>query len=244
MKLIKNILTGIWMYFHLISISKLYRQTKKYRSEEKYDLEREAIRKMQHKWGSDMINKCGINLHIEGLENVPEEACLFVANHQSYVDLAAFTAAIDRQIGFIAKRSLTKLPFFGKFIYAVRSVFIDHEDARGAVKVIETGIEHLKLGFSMGIFPEGKRMKGPVMGEFKKGSLKLATKPGVKVVPVTISGTYKAFEENGCFKPCDVDIYIHPPIETKGIEKQEANNMAETVETIVKTKLLELQGKR
>ncbi len=241
MKNLKNFAAALWMYLQLLTISKLYFSVKKYRASGEVEKEREAICDLQHKWGSKMVKKCGIELHVEGVENIPQEPCLFVANHQSYVDLAVFTAALNRQVGFIAKKSLTRLPLYGKFIYAVRSVFIDHNDARGAVKVIDTGIEYLQLGFSMGIFPEGRRSKSGEMDHFKKGSLRLATKPGVPVVPVTISGTYKAFEQNGYFCPCKVHVYVHEPIETKGMEKQKANGLAEEVEHIIRIKLEELQ---
>ncbi|MEG1583897.1 MAG: lysophospholipid acyltransferase family protein [Anaerovorax sp.] len=243
MKLVKNIGVAIWMYCHLFTIAKLYRTVKKYRKSQQYELERDTIRRMQHKWGLDVTGKGKIKINAVGLEKIPPEPCVFVANHQSYLDLAVFTAAIDRQMGFISKKSLKRLPAFGKFIYSVRSVYIDSEDARGAVAVIEKGIEHLKLGFSMGIFPEGRRSKGPEMGEFKRGSLRLATKPGVPVVPVTISGTYQGFEEQGWFVPVEVDFFVHDPIETKGMGKKEANALGDTVEKIVKDKLLALQNK-
>lgn len=244
MKLIKNICATVWMYFNLLDVSKLYRQIKKYRREGSYDLERETIQKMQHQWGTSVTQKAKLQINVVGTEKIPEEPCLFVANHQSYLDIPVFTAAIDRQVGFIAKKGLQRLPAFGKFIYYVRSVYIDHEDARGAVKVIEKGIEHLELGFSMGIFPEGRRSKGPQMDTFKKGSLRLGTKPGVPVVPVTISGTYKGFEDNGYFEPAQVEFFIHEPIITKGMDKKEANGLAEVVEKIVKDKLVELQQMR
>lgn len=241
MKLVKNICATIWMYYNLLSVSDLYKKIKKHRVAGEYEIEKETIQKMQHKWGVSVTEKAKVKINVVGTENIPEEPCLFVANHQSYLDIPVFTAAIDRQMGFIAKKSLSRLPAFGKFIYYVRSVYIDHDDARGAVKVIEKGIEHLDMGFSMGIFPEGRRSKGPEMQEFKKGSLRLATKPGVPVVPVTISGTYKIFEQQGYFIPGEVEFYIHPPIETKGMAKREANGLAETVEKIVKEKLLEFQ---
>ena len=82
------------------------------------------------------------------------------------------------------------------------------------------------------------------MGEFKKGSLRLATKSGVPVVPVTLNGTYHMYEDMGYVQPGDeIEFYIHPAIETKELSKTEANNLAEKVEEIIKTKLLEMQPK-
>ena len=44
--------------------------------------------------------------------------------------------------------------------------------------------------------PEGTRNKQGEIGEFKQGSMKLALKSGVPVVPVAIDGTYKLREGN------------------------------------------------
>ena len=61
-------------------------------------------------------------------------------------------------------------------------------------------------------------------------------------MPVTLNGTYRVFEQNGYVKPgAAVDCYIHPAIETKGLPRAEANNLAEKVEEIIKTKLAELR---
>ena len=86
----------------------------------------------------------------------------------------------------MAKRSLGRIPVFGEWIRDIRSVFIDRDDARSSLKTMEEGIDLLKKGFSLVIYPEGTRSRGPELGEFKKGSLRLATKSGVPVVPVTL----------------------------------------------------------
>ena len=105
------------------------------------------------------------------------------------------------------------------------------------MKAILEGISYIKDGFSLLIFPEGTRSKGPEMGEFHAGSLKLATKPEVPVIPITIDGSYRAFEDNGIFKGCTVRYTIHEPIETKGMSRDEKAGLAERVEKIVRSGL-------
>ena len=58
-----------------------------------------------------------------------------------------------KQVGFIAKDSLEKMPYFGKWIKAIRGVFIKRGDAREALKSIQAGVQTLKEGFSLVIFP-------------------------------------------------------------------------------------------
>lgn len=243
MKRLRNFIMGIWMYWDLIHIYRNKKKIHEYRAKENFEAERKEISIAESTWGKNLIRKVGVSVKVEGRENVPAGPVVFVANHQSYADIAVITYAIDfKQFGFVAKEALHKLPAFGEWIYDVRSVFIKREDARASLRAIEKGIEYLKQGFSMGIFPEGTRSKGPKMGEFKRGSLRLATKPGVPVVPITISGTYKCFEEKGYASPAEVNVYIHPVIETKNMKKKETAEIAERIEKIVKEKLVELQG--
>lgn len=243
MKLLKNICMGAWMYWDLIHIRKYQKNIHKYRESGDFKKERENILLGESTWGRRLIKKAGVKVTVEGRENIPDEPVVIVSNHQSYADIAVLTYAFDQKaFGFVAKEDLGKLPLFGTWIADVRSVFLDREDPRASLRAIEQGITYLKQGFSLGIFPEGTRSRGPVMGEFKRGSLRLATKPGVPVMPVTIDGTYHCFEEKGFVCPAHVRVYIHPPIETKNMEKKEAADLAERVEVIVRDKLLQLQG--
>lgn len=240
--LFQNIKFAVFAYWDLRKIRKTRKLIHQYKAAGQYDLEREQIGILQDTWGTSLIEHIGAEVNIVGRENIPEEPVVIVANHQGYGDIPILTQIMKhRQFGCVAKEELEKVPVFNDIILDVRSVYIRRDDARASLRAIETGIEYLKQGFSMAIFPEGTRSHGPQMGEFKRGSLRLATKPGVPVVPVTISGSYKCFEEQGYVRPDRVDVYIHPPIETKNMDRREAAGLAETVEEIVRTKLLEMQ---
>lgn len=242
-KILKNIGFGIFMYWDLHTIHKNKKMIHKYRAEGNLEAERREICQAESTWGRHLIEKVGAVVSVEGREHIPEGPVVFVANHQSYTDVAVFACAIpDKQFGFVAKENLHMLPLFGQWIADVRSVFIKREDPRASLRAIEKGISYLKQGFSLGIFPEGTRSKGPHMAEFKKGSLRLATKPGIPVVPVTISGSYKCFEELGTPSGAAVDVCIHPPIETLGMTKKEAGELASVVEKIIRDKLEEYQA--
>lgn len=77
-----------------------------------------------------------------------------------------------------------------------------------------------------------------------KGSTKLATKPGVPIVPVSLNGSYKMFEEEGYLKGAKIDIMIHEPIETKGLTRQEEKELPDKVEKIIVGGLRKLQAKK
>ncbi len=235
MSVLRNIPFILWFYGFLFRIRGNKRAIKRYRSVGDFEKERREIRKAEDLWGRALVEKAGITLRVKGLENVPEGSVVFVSNHQSYFDIPVFFAAVpEKQIGFVAKDDLIKIPLFGSWIADVRSVFIKRDDARDSLRAISRGIELLRQGFSLSIFPEGSRSREGSMGEFKKGSLRLATKAGVPVVPVTLSGTYKIFEEKGYIRPGKVDFIIHSAIHTKDMSKKEAADLSARVEKIVR----------
>ncbi len=82
----------------------------------------------------------------------------------------------------------------------------------------------------MVIFPEGTRARDGKIKPFKKGSLKLAIKSKVPIVPVTIKDTYKAFEKNRTLKDTKVKIYFGKPIYTDSLDRESLNNLSQRVE--------------
>ena len=73
---------------------------------------------------------------------------------------------------------------------------------------------------------------------FKKGSFKLATLAGAVIVPVTIDGTYKAWEEHMRIRPADVRIVVHPPIRTEEMGLEERRALPDRVRDIIASALL------
>ncbi|MFD3156032.1 lysophospholipid acyltransferase family protein [Haloimpatiens sp. FM7330] len=205
---------------------------KKYSSKEKYT---KYLNTSVYKWANAIVKIVGINLEVVGKENIPNEACLFVSNHQSNLDVPCLIAGLNKPFGFIAKKELVKAPIIKTWMQEIKCVFIDRKNVRESLKAILKGAENLNNGHNMVIFPEGTRSKSSKLGEFKKGSMKLATKAKVKVVPITIDGTYKGFEGNEGFqfKSANVKIIVHQPIEVKGLDREEKNELAEKVKEII-----------
>lgn len=225
---------GIYMVVLIPILWKVKYLEKRGKSEEVQNI----IYKTAEIWARRLIAITGTSVQVEGLEHIPPEPVVFVSNHQGNFDIPLFLGYIEKPKAFIAKIELLKMPLVSTWMKHLRCIFIDRNDARQSLKAIHTGVELLKDGHSLVIFPEGTRSKGAEIGEFKKGSLKLATKAGVPIVPVTINGTYRMMEANGGrIKPASVKMIISPPIHTANLTKEEENQLTDQVFQIIKEKL-------
>lgn len=205
--------------------------------------EREVIGEDIKIWANNVAKDFDMTIEVEGKENMPEQdGCVYIANHQGYADIIALIVAMDgRQIGFIAKDSLEKVPYLGKWIKLIRGLFIKRGDTREALKSMKEGIDLVKAGYNLAIFPEGTRSRGPKMGKFKAGSFKLATKAKAPIVPISISGSYKCFEEKGYAQPATIKVMFHPPIDTKDLSRQEIMEIEKSVPSTIQNGLSMLQ---
>lgn len=204
--------------------------------------ERKWILDSTSTFGPMIMEEFGCNLHIQGEENIPDEGpVVIISNHQSYTDIPVLMAVFRKfQFGFIAKQYLARAPLLGSWMPRIRSVFIENDNPRAALDAIYRGVEYINKGFSMAIFPEGTRSKGSEVGTFMRGALKLATKPGVPIIPVSINGTYKTFEETGVARGARIDVIVHPKIETAGITRAEEKLLPDKLEEIIKEGVREI----
>ncbi len=195
------------------------------------------------KWARYTVKQSGITLNTYGQENLPAENCLFVANHQGLLDFPVLICSINRSVGFIAKKELLKIKIISFWMKQLNCIFMDRSNIRESIKSINEGVENLKNGYNMGIFPEGTRSRSEKIGEFKKGSMKLALKSNSIIVPIAINGTYKVLEANsGRIKPAEVNVIICKPINTKELTKEQQQDLSNIirntiVESIEKSKI-------
>jgi len=176
-------------------------------------------------------------LEIKGLENIPDEPCVFVSNHQAIFDIILLMSNIEGKLGFVAKKELETTPFVGFWAKAIHSVFIDRSNIREGMKAINEGVERIREGNSLIIFPEGTRSLSSEMGEFKKGSMKLATKAGAPIVPITVDGTYRVLETGNRMKGNLLKMTVHKPVIISELSDQDRKNLSELIYGIIKNAL-------
>jgi 1-acyl-sn-glycerol-3-phosphate acyltransferase len=145
-------------------------------------------------------------LEAHGKENVLIEGPLVLCgNHRSMFDPFILGTPLKRELFFMAKEELFRIPIVGWFIKRVHAFPVK----RGGVskESIRLSIQLLKDGNVMCIFPEGTRKNAGGVG--KKGAAMLALKSHAVVIPVAIIGDYKPFRRMAVYygKPVDLSEY-------------------------------------
>ena len=120
----------------------------------------------------------------------------------------------------------------------LKCIFIDRSDRRSALKVIDDGIQSLQEGQSMVIFPEGTRGEGREINPFKPGSLRLATRSNVPIVPIAIDGTYQIYEKNKRkIEASDLTLAILDPIYPEQYQSLKHKQLAADIQHMITNKL-------
>ncbi|MUK88363.1 1-acylglycerol-3-phosphate O-acyltransferase [Ornithinibacillus sp. L9] len=198
----------------------------------------EEIFHIPSKVSQKVIKRTGTTVHVNGKEKLLDEPVLYVANHQGLFDILAFLGHLGKPVGFVAKKEINKLPIIRKWMELLYCVFIDRNDRRQSMKAINQGIENLKAGHSLVIFPEGTRSRGSILNEFKSGSLRLATKANVPIIPVSIDGTYKMLEEgNGRIQASEIKMTINDPIYPDDYKDLKSGELASLIQRTIEKSL-------
>lgn len=200
--------------------------------------EKKLILTASGKWAEDTSSKLDIHYKIEGEENIPSCGPIMVyANHQGLADILAIYYLFRNhfQIGFVSKNEWRKIKPLANAIEYTRSLFLVREDPREALRVVGQACEVLSQGFSLAIFPEGTRSKSHEMADFKPGSFKFAERGKVPILPITLDGSYKIFEESGSFKSGQtIKIKIHPLVHIEQMDRHQVKDAAVQIEQTIR----------
>jgi 1-acyl-sn-glycerol-3-phosphate acyltransferase len=134
-----------------------------------------------------IIFKILFRLEIIGRENIPKNGPLIVAsNHASLLDPPLVGTASTRKVYFMAKEELF-VPILGS-IYKSLGAFPVKRGASDRT-AIKCALNLLKTDKVLGIFPEGTRSKTGKLGHAGSGTLGLAGKFKVPIIPTAVIGS-------------------------------------------------------
>lgn len=180
----------------------------------------------------------GVKVTVIGEENVPkDQAVLYIGNHRSMFDILLTYTRCPGLTGYIAKDELKKIPLLSNWMRYLHCLFLDRKDIKKGLKTILTGIEKIKSGISICIFPEGTRSKSESdldMLEFHEGSFKLATKTNCPIIPIAMNNTSSMFEDHfPKIKKTHVVIEYCKPIIPSELSKEDKKYIGKYTQNII-----------
>ncbi|MDD1478071.1 lysophospholipid acyltransferase family protein [Arthrobacter sp. H16F315] len=134
---------------------------------------------------------------VKGLDNVPAAGAAIVAsNHLSFSDSIFMPLMVPRPVVFLAKSEY----FTGKgikgrltaaFFRLTNQLPMDRSGGAASALSLNAGMDVLKNGSLLGIYPEGTRSPDSRLYRGKVGVARLALQARVPVIPVAMIGTDK-----------------------------------------------------
>lgn len=124
----------------------------------------------------------------EGIENIPEGGCMLICNHTAFSDVLTLEAAATRQIHFMGKAELFKIPLLRGLITALGAFPVNRGGAD--ITSIKRTIAEINSGKIVGIFPQGTRCPkvDPRETEVKGGVGMIAYRAKCDILPVYLDG--------------------------------------------------------
>ena len=175
-----------------------------------------APRAVQVFWSRSVLWFLLIPIKVTGQENVdPKQSYVFVANHQSFLDVFAVYGWLPNNFKWLMKKEIRKVPFVGTACAVAGHIFVDRSNPRAALQSMDHIKKELVDRISTVIFPEGTRTKTGEMGRFKQGAFKIAMDMGLPVVPLSLGGFFKAMPSGQAFANprARVSLHIGKPID-------------------------------
>ncbi len=223
------------MFWWMIRQNKLRAQALKFQKEGNLAERDKIVKQKVPEWAQYCLDISGTTVEVRGKEKIPAgKAVVYIANHQGYFDIPSIYANLEQPISFISKKEVEMVPLIKDWMHFLECTFMDRKSPRKSIQAIHDAAANVKRGYSQVIFPEGTRSKGGPYNEFKAGSFKLAFLSEAPIVPVTIDGTYRVYEQKGkIVKGNHVILTIHDPIETKDLDRDQQAELPARIQEII-----------
>lgn len=136
-------------------------------------------------WSAQLLQILGVELEVVGVFPSPQDSVLVVANHVSWLDVAALHAVLP-QVRFVAKAAVHHWPVVGPLCRAGRTLYIERQRKRDAMRVVHEMANALRLGDSVAVFPEATTADGHALKPFHANLLQAAIVAERVVFPVAL----------------------------------------------------------
>ena len=130
----------------------------------------------------------GVKVTVRGIDNLPTDSCVVVANHASYIDGPLLNGYLPARFGFVIKGEMRDIPVVHFLLRRSGCKFVERKEMTGSTRDARQLVKAAQEGESLGFFPEGTFLLERGVGRFRAGAFVAAIKGDMPVVPVAISG--------------------------------------------------------
>ena len=162
----------------------------------------------------------GIKVKVTGLENIPDEGCVYLFNHASFFDIFAICVSIP-DVRFGAKAELFKIPIFAQAMRTMGTIPIARQNRSEVYKAYDEAKIRFKNKEKFALSPEGGRFYGPHLSSFKAGPFIFAMSADVPLVPLVIIGAHECLPKGEILANKDrwsrvIEVHILKPVPSVG----------------------------
>jgi len=172
------------------------------------------------------LESVGVGFEVSGIKYVEqlEGPCVVISNHMSMLETGVLPIIIQpiRNVTFIVKQSLLEYPVFKYVMRSRDPIAVTRTNPRQDLKaVLEGGVDRLRRGISIIVFPQTTRMASFDPAQFNSIGVKLAQRAQVPVVPLALLsdawGNGRFFKDFGKIDPSKtVHFAFGEPLQIQG----------------------------
>ncbi len=177
-------------------------------------------------------------LYATGLSYLNDETCIFMSNHESWMDIPAIFGAVPHSLRMVSKAGIMKIPVFGHAMVKAGFIAIDRKNREKAIKQLDGAKDHLADGISIWIAPEGTRSRDGSIAPFKKGGFHIAKDLKKPIVPVFIEGAAKVMPPDSIWIRPNQSITVHflKPLSSELVESLSIAQLVDQVRQAIVAK--------
>lgn len=171
----------------------------------------------------------GYKLSVDG--NFDTQANILLINHQSMLDIVVLEELHPKNLCWIAKAQIGKIPIIGKILSLPKMIAVERENKHSLVKLVKDAQDRIENGRVLAIFPEGTRSSGNKLLPFKGGAKIIVSKLNLKVQPVVIIGSNVLNSKKFSFKNGDIKVVCLDLVDTN--DEKWLENTREKMQSII-----------
>lgn len=195
--------------------------------------------KLTNIWADVFFLIAGMPIQIDyRFRPLNEQTYVFVANHFSYLDVAVGMGVVRNYFSYMGKSSVKSIPLLG-YMFAKLHIRVDRSDKNSRTRSMIQSKKALDNNRSLFIMPEGGIISKeiPKMHQpFKDGAFLLAIGSQVPIVPITFLNLYEIMPSTLIHWALP-KVVIHEPIITKGLSKDDLDELKKKVYDIIQNEI-------